>query len=178
MGQLFRVLYRDGKPFVAKRELIDKRGSWMTLKCSDGTIVKENGHSNWSETILEAIQREAECIMWRHGMPKTFEQAKQVDSMDALFAETMEWGSLIGWTCGSGAATRGRMWGGEFVRCPQCGCLDQGKDTLHEWHCAESGIDSDGVGQQRGVETTDRADSESPRLDGDGQPKISGGSNS
>ena len=37
---------------------------------------------------------------------------------------------------------------------------------------------SDGLGQQRDMETTDRADSESTRLDGDGQPEIPGGSNS
>ena len=36
----------------------------------------------------------------------------------------------------------------------------------------------DGLGQQRDMETTDRADSESIRLDGDGQPEIPGGSNS
>lgn len=102
MADVFRVLYRDGKPFVAKRELIERRGSWSTLKCSDGTIVKENGHDKWSQTILHAIQREAEYIMWRHGMPTVFDQSKQVDSLDALIVEAMEWGKLLGAINGMG----------------------------------------------------------------------------
>ena len=55
------------------------------------------------------------------------------------------------------------------VKCPGCG-------LYKIW--VLRGINSDGLGQQRDMETTDRADSESIRLDGDGQPEIPGGSNS
>ena len=99
---VFRVLYRDGKPFVAQRELISKSGSWVTLRCGDGTIVKENGHDNWSETILYAIQKEAEFILHRYSMPGIFKQAQQVESMDALIVEAMEFGKLLGEINGHG----------------------------------------------------------------------------
>lgn len=131
---VFRVLYsRDGKPFVAQRELIGKSGSWVTLRCGDGSIVKVNGHESWSETILHAIQREAEFVMHRYSMLGVFKRGQQAESMDELIVVAMEWGVLLGE-------------------------LEHGRRTNSA--------------------TTNRADTESTRIDGDGQSEISGGSNS
>lgn len=92
--KVFRVLHKDGTPFVAERTLVAHNGSWVTTERPDGTQEKENGNY-WSDTVLEAIQREAEHIV-RFGVVPLLNCDKQVRQMDALIREAMEWGRMVG----------------------------------------------------------------------------------
>lgn len=96
IGHGFRVAWNsDGYPIVERRDLIGRRGSWTISKLHDGTIVKENGCS-WSESVLGAIEREAESIMLRFSLPKTFSPDKEYRKMCLLIREAVDWGKLIG----------------------------------------------------------------------------------
>ena len=91
----FRVIWTDGKPVVVERELIGRNGSWTISRLRDGTAAKENGCS-WSDTVIEAIEREAESIMWRFTMPTLFEKNAEYRKMCFLMREAAEWGRLLG----------------------------------------------------------------------------------
>ena len=94
--QVFRVMYhKDRTPFVTERKMVSRSGSWFVTERKDGTQQKENGNY-WSDTILEAIQREASHIMHRFTMPGLFSHNDQLASMNGLIREAMEWGVLLG----------------------------------------------------------------------------------
>lgn len=94
--KVFRVMYnKDGTPFVTERQMVSRSGSWFVTERKDGTLEKENGNY-WSDTIVEAIQREASYIMHRFSMPGLFSPDDQRASMDGLIREAIEWGRLLG----------------------------------------------------------------------------------
>lgn len=99
----FRVDYKDGRPVVFERELIRRSGSWTISRSADGTIHRENG-CRWSATVMEAIEREAEAIMWRFTMPTIFNQKAEYRNMCLLLREAAEWGKLLGEVGKSGEA--------------------------------------------------------------------------
>lgn len=93
---VFRVMYReDGTPFVAERKMVSRSGSWFVTERKDGSQEKENGN-HWSDTVVEAIQCEARYVMNRFCLQTVFKQEKQIQSMDGLIHEAMEWGRLLG----------------------------------------------------------------------------------
>jgi hypothetical protein len=91
---VFRVVYdSDGKPFVARRRLIAVNRSWHTYECKGGAIIKENG-SHWSDTMMGAIYRESDFLMYQMTMPGIFDQRVTLEKMKSLLDEAAEVGKL------------------------------------------------------------------------------------
>ena len=92
---VFRVVYdREGKPFVAVRRLISVNRSWYTYECKDGTIVKENGN-HWHDTMMTALYRESDFLMYQMTMPTIFNQVSCREKMKTLLDEAVEIGKLV-----------------------------------------------------------------------------------
>ncbi len=92
---VFRVVYdREGKPFVAGRRLISVNRSWYTYQCKDGTIVKENGN-HWHDTMMAAIYRESDFLMYQMTMPSIFDGHSCREKMKMLLDEAVEIGKFV-----------------------------------------------------------------------------------
>ena len=92
---VYRVVYdKDGKPYVAGRKLIAVNRSWYTYECKDGTIVKENGN-HWHDTMMAAIYRESDHLMFQMTMPNVFSQDVTRERMKDLLDEAVEIGKLV-----------------------------------------------------------------------------------
>lgn len=100
--KVFRVLCRrDGTAFIAERQMISRSGSWFVTQLPDGSTEKENGNY-WSDTISDALQREAEHVMWRFSCTPTMAGRKKIIRfMDSLIVEAIEWGVLLGTVTGA-----------------------------------------------------------------------------
>lgn len=75
--------------------MVSKNHSWYVTETQDGVQHKEHGNY-WSDTVLEALQREAECIMHRFAVTSLFHPRDQIKAMDGLLVEAVEWGRLLG----------------------------------------------------------------------------------
>jgi len=92
---VYRVVYdKDGKPFVAGRRLISVNRSWYTYECKDGTLIKENGN-HWHDTMMAAIYRESDHLMFQMAMPNVFSQDVTRERMKDLLDEAVEIGKLV-----------------------------------------------------------------------------------
>lgn len=94
--KVFRVRYKkDRTPFVEERLMIARSGSWFTTQRADGSQEKENGNY-WSDTIMEALQRECSWIMHRFAFGDPARRGDQLDALMRVVAEAAEWGRLVG----------------------------------------------------------------------------------
>lgn len=94
--KVFRVLYgKGGAPFVEERLMIGRSGSWFTTQRADGRQEKENGNY-WSDTVMEALQREAWWIMHRFAFGDPARRDAQLAAMRWIVNEAAEWGVLYG----------------------------------------------------------------------------------
>jgi len=93
--KLFQVQYSSGVPFVAYRELIEKRGSWLILRSADGTVEKVNGYTFWHQGMMDAIIFESRIIMRRavnrHDVRSFYTYTSQLSN---LIVEAYEVGRL------------------------------------------------------------------------------------
>lgn len=110
--KVFRVLYFDGAPRVVERLMVSRKGSWFTTQDEGGKLHRQNGNY-WSDTVREALDREAWHLMNRFASPSCFNQQTQVRHMQELLDEAFRWGELLGEVKASVAANKAARKAGE-----------------------------------------------------------------